>query len=42
MVMTCEQNTGRDYNVNTGNTCVEIVEYFKYVGKKSKKSKRQS
>jgi len=25
MVITCEQNAGRDYKVNTGNTCVEIV-----------------
>jgi len=31
MVMTCEQNAGREYSVNTGNACVEIMEYFKYV-----------
>jgi hypothetical protein len=31
IVVTCEQNAERDYNVSTGNTCVEIVEYFEYV-----------
>jgi hypothetical protein len=33
LVMSSEQDTRRDHNVNTGNTCVEILEYFKYMGR---------
>jgi len=38
MVISGDQNTGRNHNINIGNSSCEMVEEFKYKGKNLNKS----